>query len=155
MRLATLCLGLAAVLPSASSEAALQCSFSTTPGSPSANTEAFGDNVQFDATGRAECVLDDAPTSATVCISARRDIVSGSSGFRRSGATIGYTLKINNVTVGETDTEVYSGSVPSAGLDLPVAFDVTSANYAGRAEGAYGASFTWTIYVDPGVCDPG
>lgn len=156
MRLARLSLGLAAiVLLPASSEAALQCSFGTTPVSPSANTEAFGNNVQFGATGRVECLLDDAPTGADVCVSARRDIVLGSSAFRRSGATIAYTLKINNVTVGETDTEVYSGSVSSAGLDLPVAYDVASADYAGQREGAYEASFTWTVYFDPGVCDPG
>jgi hypothetical protein len=157
MRFAKLCLGLlaAAVVPPASSEAALQCSFSTTPASPSADTEAFGNNVQFGATGRVECLLDDAPTGADVCISARRDIVAGSSAFRRSGATIGYTLRVNDVTVGEADAEVYSGSVPPAGVELPVTYEVASADYAGQREGAYEASFDWTVYFDPGVCDPG
>lgn len=156
MRLARLCFGLAAiVLLPASSEAALQCSFSTTPAAPSANTEAFGNDVQFGATGRVECMLEDAPTGADVCISARRDLVTGSSAFRRGGATIGYTLRINDVAVGDTDTEVYSGPVPAAGLDLSVAYDVASTNYAGQREGAYDASFTWVVHFDPGICDPG
>lgn len=151
MRLAGLCLALAA--GSLPAHAAWQCTLTATPASPSASAGSFGDDLSFAATGRAECLEDGVPTSATVCIAARRDAVSGSSGFRRSGRTIDYTLTINNVVVGGADTEVFSGSIPSAGVDLAIEYDVAAADYAGVPGGGYGASLTWTIYVDPGTCN--
>ena len=154
MRLAGLCLGLAAtILPGVAAGAAVECTLTSTPGSPSASAGGFGDDLSFAATGRAECLQDGAPTSATVCVAARRDTVSGSSGFRRSGRTIDYTLTINSVAVGDADTQVFAGSIPSAGVDLAIEYDVSAADYAGVAGGSYSASFTWTIYVDPGVCN--
>jgi hypothetical protein len=124
-----------------------------TPGSPSVSTGAFGDDLSFTATGTVACELDDVATSTTACIAARRDTVSGSSAFQMSGQTVDYSLTINGVSVGDADTQVFSGSVPAAGTDLAINYGVSAGDYAGVAEGAYGASFTWTIYTDPSTCE--
>ena len=99
-----------------------------------------------------ECTLDGDPTDLSVCISVRADEISGSSGFQRNDQSINYTLKINGVNVDETDTQIFSGTVPSDGLELPIQYYVPSTDYAGVAGGEYTSSFTWTIYYDPATC---
>lgn len=153
MRVAGLCLSLAlTLLPALPAWSATQCTLTSTPGSPSANSSAFGDDLSFDATGLVECELDGEPTSISVCISAHADEISGSSGFQRNGQNINYTLKINGVVVDETGTQIFSGTVPSDGLELPIQYYVSSLDYAGVADGEYTSSFAWTIYYDPATC---
>lgn len=154
MHLAGLCLRLApALLLAGPATGAVECTVTSMPGLPSAGSSAFGDDISFDATAHVACLLDGDPTSLSVCISARTNAVSGSTGFRRGGRFIDYTLKIDGLRIDDAETEIFSGTVPVDGLDLPIRYNVSSRDYAGAAEGNYSASFTWTIFYDPPTCN--
>jgi len=154
MRVAGLFLWLApAALLAQPALGAVECTMMSEPGSPSATSAAFDDDITFEATAHVACALDGDPVAVGVCISARPDAVSGTTGFRRQGRSIDYTLRINGVRVDDGGTEIFSGTVPANGLEMPVRYHVASLDYAGVAEGAYTSSFTWTIHHDPPICD--
>jgi len=141
------------VLVSTQASAAVECSVASTPASPSVATGAFGRDVVIEATARPVCRDDGNPVAIAVCVAARKELVSGSTSFAKGTKAIPYALTINNVAVGESDTQVFTGTLAYTGTDLPVSFFVRAEDYAGNPAGLYRATVTWAISHDPAICN--
>jgi hypothetical protein len=139
----------------AAQAAASSCQVEASPSNPADFSEAFArSDVSFSTAIHIQCFdPTDAPVSAdNVCLSARRDEISGGFQFIGNGRSIPYRVEANGKQIGEVEQEVWSGSVAATGEEIGVSYAVSADDFVGFPGGGYFATTIWTAHLNADSC---
>jgi hypothetical protein len=131
------------------------CEISSIPAGPTASAEAFSRaDAEFSATMHIQCFdAAKSPISANpVCVSARREHVSGSSEMVRAARAISYEVTANGVLVADHEQKIWGGAVTASGADITVGYRINTDAFVGFPQGAYHATTKWKVHLHMETC---